>query len=453
MSSPKKTLLPDLERKASLRARISKVKVEELSKRFKKGLNSSRKALTKNVADMVAVPPIELTVEAPAITGTASPYRPILSKSNTPTVPSGPSKATATTSSFSSSSSSSVSAKRIKLHHTPSLATKATTTASTSLSAVLTASFTAKPTTKSSANAKDVRPALGAAVPPIPVPRANSTTSKVDYTSKGKAPADEPIMHPQLFDNSLQNGTKRTRAQFEGLEDEPFVILGGTINDSARYSFTKDDFEAILEVAPHFKTYLATPNSTFINITEFFGSSLKVLLQWITTDTLVELDPRKPGRREGLANYHLVDTYTMANTFGLSALCDEIMSMAMRELWGKKDEECILPDIRDLSMVYSRTRPGNPMRNLYIAVFDWFLTSDECNRVNSKSKISSAKLWDLLKDSDHAGVDYINYARGQISDRGVYTHPLDPRKWNTCELHQHAIDKPCPVTDKVKRET
>lgn len=77
----------------------------------------------------------------------------------------------------------------------------------------------------------------------------------------------------------------------------------------------------------------------------------------------------------------------------------------------------------------------------------WNLISDECNRVKTIPEISSPELWDLLKYSGHAGVDYINYARSQVTDR-TFFHPIEPRKWKPCELHQHAITKYCPLEKK-----
>lgn len=76
--------------------------------------------------------------------------------------------------------------------------------------------------------------------------------------------------------------------------------------------------------------------------------------------------------------------------------------------------------------------------------------SEECTRLTTQSKIPSPELWDILKSSGYAGVDWINYMRRQVTEREMYFHPIDPKKWNlnSCELHQHAIGKPCPVKQK-----
>ncbi|KAI9649497.1 hypothetical protein NHQ30_002074 [Ciborinia camelliae] len=455
MSSPKKTLSPDLERKASLRPRTPKVEAQEPPKSPSKAPELPTKAPTRETKKTVAFSPTDLAIEEPAIAVTAGPYRLILPKPNIAAVTGGPFKATATA--FPSSSSSSAApAKNINRNHTPSLIPNINTTSSTSSYALPAPSAIAKATTKKCTAAKNKQLATGAP-PSIPPPRANSTTSNPDYKSKGKESAAEPFIHSQSSEMPSAKYNKRSRDQFEELEEELFknsagnyVILGGTDNDQIEYELSRGAFGTLLEFAPHFKTYLESHLSTTINITDFPGSSLKVLMQWIANDELMALNARKPGRRLGLADYPLVDTYTMADTFGLPDLCDEIMDSAMKELWGKDDEECILPDVRELYKVYSRTKPGNPLRKLYIAFFHWYLISEESNRLRSNSKPSSIELWDLLKSSGHAGVDFINYARSQFTYRGGSAHPIDPRKWNTCELHQHDVHKPCPSTEKRK---
>ncbi|KAF7863073.1 hypothetical protein EAF04_007156 [Stromatinia cepivora] len=444
MSFSKKTPLPDSVRRSSLRARIPRVSEnQEPSKSPPK----VPKPLTKRPT--TAAVPTDLAVEIAVISGMAGAYRSILPRPEATAVQDDLLKAKATTSS--SSSSSSIPRKKVKLNHTPPLLTPRGSTTSSALSSGFPRIFvTASPTTEKSAKVKGKQPVIGSSKSFNPSSSAGNISSNPNYKCQSKSPL-KAVMLPKWFKAPPPKHRKRKRGEFEEDEYEPFVIRGGQLGDNAEYTFSKVDFDAILEIAPHFKSYLETPDSTSIDITGYFGSSLKILIQWLTTDTLQSLEVHKPGRRGGQSSYHFVDTYTMANTFGLSAMCDELMDFALKELWGNNDEEDVLPDIRDLYTVYQRTKPGNPLRKLYIAVFDWLLTSDECNRLRSKSKISSPDLWDLLKGSGHAGVDYINYARSQMTDRGTYVHPLDPRKWNACELHQHTIDELCPCWEK--RET
>ncbi|KAJ8071940.1 hypothetical protein OCU04_002244 [Sclerotinia nivalis] len=442
MSSSKKILLPDSERRSSLRARIPRAFE---NKEASKSPPKVPKPLTKRPT--TATVPTDLTVGTAAMIGTAGTYRSILPRPEAPAVLNKPFKATAITS---PSFSSSVPRKKIKLNHTPLFTPRNNITPSTLFSGFPKVFPTASPTTEKSPKAKGKQIVIGSATSFNPSSSASNRSSNLNYKCQSKS-SPKAIMLPKWFKVPPPKHRKRRREEFEEDEYQPFVIRGGQLGDNAEYTFTKADFDTILEVAPHFKSYLATPDSTSIKITGYFGSSLKVLIQWLTTNTLQSLEVHKPGRRDGQSSYHFVDTYTMANTFRLSAMCDELMDLALKELWGSDDEEDVLPDIRDLYTVYQRTKPGNPLRKLYIAVFDWLLTSDECNRLRSKSKISSPDLWNLLKGSGHAGVDYINYARSQMTDRGTYVHPLDPRKWNACELHQHTIDELCPCWEK--RET
>lgn len=149
------------------------------------------------------------------------------------------------------------------------------------------------------------------------------------------------------------------------------MICGGFGDDEVKYILTKDEFESILESVPDFKSYLVTCDSTCVDIDNFPGFSLKVIIEWLHYDEVMKPNLRKPGREEGISDYLFVETYIMANYFGLSTLCDEIMDIAMKELWGEKDEKCLLPDIRSLYQVYKGTERNSPLRKLYIAILEY----------------------------------------------------------------------------------
>ncbi|KAF7956586.1 hypothetical protein EAE96_003920 [Botrytis aclada] len=247
--------------------------------------------------------------------------------------------------------------------------------------------------------------------------------------------------------NPCQNGNKRSRVKFEEPEEKKWMIscgLGGQLDEYATFYFTETVFEAILEIAPHFKE-IRKPYSNSVCVRGYMASSCRVIMQWLIKGTTMPLELHKPGRDEGLSDYRFVHTYIMATDFDLPQVCDALMDQALKEFWGSDEEAVILLDIRDLCIVYTRTDPSSPLRNLYIAVFNWLLTSDECNRDTDRPKISSAELWNLLSRSKDAGIDYIDYCRSQITIRGTRGHPLDPRKWNLCELHQHYPHDDCPI--------
>lgn len=146
--------------------------------------------------------------------------------------------------------------------------------------------------------------------------------------------------------------------------------IGGQLDEYATFYFTETDFKALLETAPYFNKF-RKPYSNSIYVRGYMALSSRVIIQWLTKGTIMPLDLHKPGRADSFSNYPFVHTYIMANDFDLPGMCDELIDTAMRELWGSGDEAVILPDARDLYTVYSQTDPGNPLRKLYIAVFEW----------------------------------------------------------------------------------
>ncbi|RAL64187.1 hypothetical protein DID88_002080 [Monilinia fructigena] len=328
----------------------------------------------------------------------------------------------------------------MKINHDPLLSLKGGDIAS-KLSAISMNSTTSKPATERTKKARNNQKAT---------PRSHIKTSGAEQKDKVRAPSENLSMKSQDFEIPSSSDSMSSCEQSEGpLDDKMCVIRAGNDKDYAKFVFTKVGFKSILEKVPHFKTYLSTPGSTSINITEFLGSSLRVVIQWITNGVLMDLNPRKLGRRRGLCDYPFVETYTMASTFGLTSMCDEIMDSVLKALWGEKEDDCILPDIRDLYLVYSRTKPGNPLRKLYISIFDWNLISDECNRVTSIPEISSPELWDLLKYSGHAGIDYINYARSQVTDR-TFFHPIETTQMGTMRAPSTYNHQALPSREKAR---
>ncbi|KAF5874597.1 uncharacterized protein Bfra_004608 [Botrytis fragariae] len=303
--------------------------------------------------------------------------------------------------------------------------------------------------TKKSVKAHDKKSATTSATPSIPLPLTRNASHNFNSDNENKKPAKKSTMAPKQSTGSSQdpsqNSNKRSREKFEESEEKNCMIscgLGGQLDDYATFYFTGTVFEAILEIVPHFKKF-RKPYSNSIYIRGYMASSSRVIIQWLIKGTIMPLELHKPGRAEGLSNYRFVDTYIMVTDFHIPRLCDELMDLAMKEFWGSDEEAVILPDIRDLYTVYSQTDQGNPLRKLYIAIFE------DTGRPN----ISSAELWNLLSRSGNAGIDYIDYCRNQITDRGTYEHPLDPRKWNLCELHQHFSYQDCPIWIKHRDAT
>ncbi|TGO22309.1 hypothetical protein BPAE_0173g00090 [Botrytis paeoniae] len=442
---------------SSLRTRVAKQSdIKEPSNLAQRSLRSLLKQPTA-ATGTVAPSSINTTAAASATADTAGTYRSIYPKLDPELIPSELSKRVAIPPATRSFTSFLLKKKTRLCKKTPRLSKQLPP--SVLERQALSRSSSIADSTKKSAKAHDKQPTTTLATPFIPLPLTHNTSHNPDSQDEDKKPATQSRMAPKQSTGSSQdpsqNSNKRSHEKFEEPEEKNCMIscgLGGQLDDYATFYFTETVFEAILEIVPHFRKF-RKPYSNSIYIRGYMASSSRVIIQWLIKGTIMPLELHKPGRAEGLSNYRFVDTYIMATDFHIPRLCDALMDLAMREFWGNDKQAVILPDIRDLYTVYSETDQGNPLRKLYIAVFDWLLTSDECNRDTGRPKVSSAELWNLLSRSENAGIDYIDYCRSQITDRGTYEHPLDPRKWNLCELHQHFSYQDCPIWIKRRNAT
>lgn len=150
MSSLRKTSLPSLERKASLRDRASESKVQESSEAPPNPHKPQIKASSRVPKRKGTLALVNLTAEAEPIPGRVEAYRPLLPMPGNAAAPSNTYETMANT----PSSSDSVPTKRRKINHDPLLSLKSSATASASLSAMSMTSATAKPTTERTRNAK-----------------------------------------------------------------------------------------------------------------------------------------------------------------------------------------------------------------------------------------------------------------------------------------------------------
>ncbi|TGO48337.1 hypothetical protein BCON_0243g00090 [Botryotinia convoluta] len=449
MSSPQNTASPDMDHRSSLKTRVPKQ--SDIKEPSNSAQRSLRPLLKQPMATTGTVPPspINTTAIASATADTTRTYRSIYPKLDPELIPSESLKRIASPPAGSFSSFL-LKKKTRRCKQVPRLS-KQFPPSVLNRQALSEGSSSIANSTKKSAKAHNKQSATTLATPSIPLPLTHNTSHSPDSEDEDKKPATKSTMATKHSTGSSQspsqNSNKRSREKFEEPEEKNCMIscgLGGQLDDYATFYFTETVFEAILEIVPHFRKF-RKPYSNSIYVRGYMASSSRVIIQWLIKGTIMPLQLHKPERAEGLSNYRFVDTYIMATDFHIPRLCDELMDLAMREFWGSDDEAVILPDIRDLYTVYSQTDQGSPLRKLYIAVFDWLLTSDECNRDTGRPKISSAELWNLLSRSKDAGIDYIHYCRSQITDRGTYEHPLDPRKWNLCELHQHFSYQDCPI--------
>ncbi|ATZ51577.1 hypothetical protein BCIN_07g01870 [Botrytis cinerea B05.10] len=452
MSSLQNTASPNMDRRSSLRTRVPKLPdIKGPSSSARKSLRQLLRQPT-TATETVALSPMNTTAAAFVTAFTPRTYRSIYPKLDVVPVSSEPAEQIAIVTNNSSSSASPKKKMRLRKQIPPSSTNKHAVSGISSLDLKTSAQANS---TKESPKAHDKQSVINLARTSIPLASTHKIISDLDSQDEDKMPARKSTMVPKRSrsssQNSSQNNKKRSRQMFEEPEKICMIScgIGGQLDEYATFYFTETDFKALLETAPHFNKF-RKPYSNSIYIRGYMALSSRVIIQWLTKGTIMPLELHKPGRADGFSNYPFVHTYIMANDFDLPEMCDELMDTAMRELWGSGDEAVILPDARDLYTVYSQTHPGNPLRKLYIAVFDWLLTSDECNRDTGRPRISSSELWNLLSRSENAGIDYINYCRSQITDRGTYEHPLDPRKWNLCELHQHFPFNDCPMWIKQR---
>ncbi|KAF7944817.1 uncharacterized protein EAE97_005450 [Botrytis byssoidea] len=451
MSSPKNTASRETDRKSSLRTRVQKQSDnKESSNSAQRSLRSLAKQPMATIGT-VGPSPMDTTVTTSASDDTVGTYRSIDSKLDPELIPDKLLKNIAIPSATRSFNAFVIRKRTIIRNKSPRLS-KELPPSILERQALSRSSSSIANSTKKFAKTFDKKSTTTSATPFIPLPLETSYNS--DSKNEDKKPAKKSRMALKPSQSPSKYRNKRNRDKFEEPEEKSYMIscgLGGQLEDYATFYFTEKVFEAILEVVPHFKKY-RKPCSNSVYVRGYMASSSRFIIQWLIDGTIMPLELHKPGRAEGLSNYRFVDTYIMATDFHIPRLCHELMDSVMKEFWGSNGEAVILPDIRDLYIVYSQTDPGNPLRKLYIAVFDWLLTSDECNRDTGRLKTSSAELWNLLSRSKNAGIDYIDYCRSQVTDRGTYSHPLDPRKWNTCELHQHFSHQDCPIWIKRRDE-
>ncbi|KAF7900959.1 hypothetical protein EAF00_003180 [Botryotinia globosa] len=452
MSSPKNTASPEMDRRSSLRTRVQKQSDnKEPPNSAQRSLRSLPKQLMATIGT-VGLSSMDTTVNTSETADTVGTYRSIEPKLDPELMPSELVENTAIPSATRSFNPFVIRKRTIIRNKSPRLSKNLSPSILERQALSRSSSSIADSTTKS-AKSHDKKSTTTSATPFIPLPLKTSYNS--DSKNEDKKPAKKSRMAPKPSQSPSKYINKRNREKFEEPEEKSYMIscgLGGQLEDYATFYFTEKVFEAIIEIVPHFKKF-RKPYSNSIYVRGYMASSSRVIIQWLIEGTIMPLELHKPGRAEGLSNYRFVDTYIMATDFHIPRLCDELMDSAMKEFWGSNGESVILPDIRDLYIVYSQTDPGNPLRKLYIAVFDWLLTSDECNRDTGRLKTSSAELWNLLSRSENAGIDYIDYCRSQVTDRGTYEHPLDPRKWNLCELHQHFSHQDCPSWIERRDET
>ncbi|KAF7900305.1 uncharacterized protein EAF01_007607 [Botrytis porri] len=447
MSSTQNIASPDKDRKPSLRTRVSK------QPDVKEPSNSAQRSLRPLLKQPMATTGtgaaslINTTATTSATANTVGKYRSIYPKLDTEPIPSESLERIAIfpTRPFSSFSLK----KKTKLCKKAPRLSKELPPSVLERQAISRSSSSIANPTKKSVKAHDKQAAATLATPSIS-PLTHNTSHTIDSVDEDKKPATKTTMALKQSKGPSwvpsQNSNKRSREKFEEPEEKNYMIscgLGGQLDDYATFYFPETVFRAILELVPLFRKF-RKPYSKYVYIRGYMASSSRVIIQCLTQGTIMPLELHKPGRAEGLSNYHFVRTYIMASDFNLPLLCDKLMDSATKEFWGSSEEAVILPDIRDLHTVYSQTEQGNPLRKLYIAVFYWLLTSDECNQDTGIPKVSSTELWNLLSRSEDAGVDYIDYCRSQIAVRGTRQHPLDPRKWNLCELHQHFSYEDCP---------
>ncbi|TGO34763.1 hypothetical protein BHYA_0183g00150 [Botrytis hyacinthi] len=444
MSSPQNTASPEMDRRSSLRTRVQKHSdIKESPNLAQRSLRSVPNQPMATIGT-VGPSPIDTTVNTLVTADTVGTYRSIDPKLDPELMPSELLQTTAIPSATRSFNPFLIRKRTIICKKGPRFS-KELPPSVLERQALSRSSSSIADSTKKFAKAHDKQPTTTSATPFIPLPLKTSYNS--DSENEDKKPAKKSRKAPEPSQDPSQNSNKRDREKFEEPEEKSYMIscgLGGQLEDYATFYFTEKVFEAILEIVLHFKKF-RKPYSNSVYVRGYMASSSRVIIQWLMEGTIMPLELHKPGRAEGLSSYRFVDAYIMATDFHIPRLCDELMDSAMKEFWGSNGEAVILPDIRDLYIVYSQTDPGNPLRKLYIAVFDWLLTSDECNRDTGRLKTSSAELWSLLSRSENAGIDYIDYCRSQVTDRGTYEHPLDPRKWNLCELHQHFSHQDCPI--------
>ncbi|KAF7886920.1 uncharacterized protein EAF02_003567 [Botrytis sinoallii] len=444
MSSPQNTASTEMDRRSSLRTRVPKQSdIKEPSNSAQRSLRPFLKQATTTTGTL-APSSINTTATTSATADTARKYRSIYPKQDPDLIPSEQLNHTAIRPATRPFSSFSLKKKtRLYKKAPPSVLERQALPRSSS--------FIADSTNKSPKGHNKKSTTL--ATKSIRLPLTHKASYNSESQDEDKKPATQSTMAPKQSTSSSQDpsqkSNKRSREKFEEPEKICMVScgLGGQLEDYATFYFTETVFEALLEIIPHFNKF-RKPYSNSVYVRGYMASSSRVIIQWLTKGTVMPLELHKPGRAEGLSNYRFVDAYIMATDFHIPRLCDELMDLAMREFWGGDDKAAILPDVREFSTVYSQTDPGNPLRKLYIAVFDWLLTSDESNKDTGRPKIPSHELWSLLSRSENAGIDYIEYCRSQITDRGTYEHPLDPRKWNLCELHQHFSHHDCPISIK-----